>query len=182
MAEILQPDEFGWWVTGLVDGEGCFYAGLSFRSKKTAAGNSVPCVNLQAELAVALRADDEQVLGKLKSYFGCGVVGNKTSNANAPSRRRQGIHPSPMRSFKIRAISDLVSVVIPHFEKYPLQSKKLRDFEVWRSVVEFAAAELTGHKGWLRRFPEKVETLQELCVDLKNIRKYDPALARADRS
>lgn len=179
---MQHPNSFGWWVTGLVDGEGCFYAGLNFRSKKTSAGNTVPCVELEARLEVALRADDCAVLDKVQAYFGCGIVGNPISSAAAPSTLRQGIKANPKRHFRIRNPEDLVSIVIPHFEKFPLQSKKARDFEVWKSIVMFATAELIGHKGWLRRFPEKVETLQNLCVDLKDIRKYDSALARADRS
>lgn len=175
MAEFAQSTldpSFGWWITGLTDGEGCFYANLSFREKATKAGALVPCVELEAQFAIALRADDAATLSKVLAHFKCGKIANKFSSAEAPSRLRQGIKPSPMRRFIVRKPIDLIERVIPHFDSYPLQSKKARDFEIWKQLVFFASSELVGHKGWLRRFPEKVEHLGELCARLKTNRKY----------
>lgn len=164
----------GWWVTGLVDGEGCFYADLSFRSKVTSSGRSVQCVELVAEMAVALRADDRTALEKLEAYFGCGKIQGKNSSRNSPSNKRAGIDPKPQFSFKVRTVDKLVRVVIPHFEQFPLQTKKSNDFLVWRKIVEFAATELKGYKGWLRHHPGKVDELGRMCADLKEVRKYRP--------
>ncbi len=163
----------GWWVTGLVDGEGCFYANLVFRSKNVSSGRQVSCVELDARLAVALRADDAGTLTRLQDFFGCGTVTRKRFNPDSPSKRRQGQSRSrPQQVFQIRRPEDLLRVVLPHFEAFPLQSKKARDFEVWKRIVEFATSELVGRKGWLRRFPEKIETLVGLCSDLKSVRIY----------
>ena len=170
--QIVPKDPFGWWVTGLVDGEGCFYAGLNYRTKRTTSGRLVECVELQAEMAVCLRADDLGALEKLERWFGCGKINKKTTSAQAPSVIKQGIRPNPMRRFVVRAPEDLVSAVIPHFESYPLQSKKANDFEVWRSVVEFASERLIGKKGWLRRFPKEVAALESKCSELKAGRVY----------
>lgn len=39
---------------------------------------------------------------------------------------------------------------------------------------------LTGRKGWLRRFPVQVENLGAMCDDLKSLREYSPSLAGAN--
>ncbi len=177
MSELRQlPSKVdGWWITGLVDGEGCFYAGLNFDTKRSSSGRSVSCVELQAELTVGLRADDREPLLRMQEYFGCGKIHNRVSSKNAPSVIKQGLKdPKPSRRFIIRPRELLVSVVIPHFEKYPLQTKKARDFQIWKEIVLFAESELSARKGWLRRFPSKVDHLGLLCDQLKSGRLYVP--------
>lgn len=168
MPELL----LGWWATGLVDGEGCFYAGLQFRTRPSAK-KLVDCVEFQASLQVALRADDAEVLHKLRDVFGCGLVRPKKFSRYSPSRVRQGQKdPKPQKVFIVRHPDDLLTKVIPHFEAFPLQSKKSTDFEVWSQIVSFAACNLLGRKGWLRRFPSEVQTLGEMCVGLKTSREF----------
>lgn len=165
----------GMWVTGLTDGEGCFYAGLNFREKQTAAGRLVSCVELEAQFSVALRADDRKTVEALRPYFGCGVVSFKKSVKDAPSTKKAGLKdPKPQVRFMVRKPSDLLSIVIPHFEMYPLRSKKANDFQVWKTIVSFAVSELVGKKGWLRQHPEKVEKLGSLCQQLRDGRKFIP--------
>jgi len=167
----------GWWVTGLVDGEGCFYAGLQHRNKKTSSGNTVACVELDIRLQVALRADDTAVLDRLPSYFGCGIVTNKKFSINAPSVVRLGLKGKPVRNFQIRKPQDLLDYVVPHFDKYPLQSKKSRDYAIWKDLLNYASDNLIGRKGWLRRFPNEVDLLGSMCEDLRSLRTYSTLLA-----
>lgn len=47
-----------WWVTGLVDGEGCFLAQLSFRMRAGRRG-SYTRVDLTSKFSIALRADEQ---------------------------------------------------------------------------------------------------------------------------
>jgi hypothetical protein len=54
-------------------------------------------------------------------------------------RRRCGSQ-NPLRTIRITAVGDLVRVVIPHFERYPLKTKKKNDFRIWRQAVELLAA------------------------------------------
>ena len=173
MTNLVTDKPNPWWVTGLVDGEGCFYAGLSFRDKKSSSGDLVSCVNLVTELSIGLRADDRPVLDRIHDHFGCGEIRWKRSANGCESTKRAGIvNARPQVTFKIRKLTDLVGVVIPHFEAFPLQSKKFRDFEIWKEIVRFAHAELSGSKGWLRRYPEKVDVLDRMCVALKEERAY----------
>lgn len=143
--------------------------------KTSSSGRDVQCVEFAAAYSIGLRADDRAVLVKIKDYFGCGELRGKKSSKDAPSSIRAGLKdPKPQVTFKIRNPEDLISVVIPHFEKFPLQSKKAADFEIWKRVVEFAVSELRGKKGWLRRHPEKVEDLSRMCMELKEVRAYRP--------
>lgn len=180
MAErvITLDPGFGWWVTGLADGEGCFYAGLNFRQKPTSSGRVVSCVELQAEFVVALRADDVETLNKLQAFFGCGYIKHKHVDPSSPSRKHLK-NPKPQKAFLVRNPRELVGVVIPHFRRFQLQSKKARDFDIWSRIVEFAVAELVGTKGWLRRNPDKVEKLRVLCSDLREVRAFPSVDAAA---
>ena len=56
------------WVTGFVDGEGCFYVGINAHSEMTAGFQVLP------EFTVVQHKRDVQVLHALKAFFGCGVV------------------------------------------------------------------------------------------------------------
>jgi hypothetical protein len=35
----------------------------------------------------------------------------------------------------VTKIADLAGVVVPHFERYPLRSKKVNDFTIWKAGV-----------------------------------------------
>jgi hypothetical protein len=171
-ARYLDPS-WGWWVTGLADGEACFYAGLNYRSKAVKSGRQVDCVELQAEFSVTLRADDAAALLRLQEYFdGAGdMIFLKRSQA--PSVKKYGLRPNPKVQYKLRRPDDLVGLVIPHFDRYPLRTKKGRDYGTWKKIVEFATSELIGRKYWLRRFPEKVDALQGMCDQLRDGRAFD---------
>jgi len=38
--------------------------------------------------------------------------------------------------FRVTAISDLINILIPHFEKYPLITQKQADFKLFKQIVE----------------------------------------------
>jgi len=162
----------GWWFTGLVDGEGCFYSTLSLRQKKTPSGSEYPCINLDAGLQIWLRADDKAALEKIRDYFGFGDLQSKPVNQ---ARKIQIPGSKPATSLRLRDLDLLVERVIPHFTEFPLQTKKMRDYEVWRELIEFVYTKLHGHKGWRRRFPEEVAKVSDLCARLKEVRVYSEA-------
>lgn len=159
----------GWWVTGLADGEGSFVATLTYRHRVGSKGQAIHSVDINHRFSLALRADDNQTIVKLARFFGCGHVGDKKAPKSKPDA-------NPQRIFRVDAKNELMETVIPHFERFPLQSKKGRDFEIWKEIVKFVDAELSGTKGWVRRFPEKLERLQEMCDALAAIRQFRTAI------
>lgn len=57
---------------------------------------------------------------------------------------------------------------------FPLQSKKARDFAIWKEIIKFIDVELSGTKGWIRRFPEKLKQLEAMCQALSATRQFQP--------
>ena len=102
------------WVTGFVDGEGCFYVGINPHQEMTAGFQVLP------EFTVVQHERDAQLLHALKDFFGCGVV--RTNHADR-------------MAFRVRGKEHLLERVIPFFVEHPLKSKKRADFAKFRRIL-----------------------------------------------
>ena len=110
-------DEFGYWFSGLFDGEGCFLF------KNTRHGVETP----KPKIRVALRHDDRAVLEYIHQQLGCGKEYRVPPNAKT--------HTKEAREYRVHKISDLAEVIIPLFEHYPLHTKKAHEFQLWKGLV-----------------------------------------------
>src|SRR5437868_12536547 len=73
------------------------------------------------------RDDDTNALIRVKDRLGCGnVTFHKHREPNA----------NPVATFKVCKIADLVEIIVPLFEAYPLHTKKARQFDIWKSIVQ----------------------------------------------
>ena len=95
-----------WFVSGLTEGEGCFCVSFAIRAKMKAG------LEVRPSFALALNERDAALLADLQAFFGCGWL-----------RRSRGDRTV---KYEVRAISDLTSIVVPHFERYPLRGCKAR--------------------------------------------------------
>jgi hypothetical protein len=102
------------WVTGFVDGEGCFHVAINPQPTMTVGYQVLP------EFTVVQHERDVQVLYALKAYFGCGVV-----------RKNHG----DRMAYRVRGKEHLLQIIIPFFEKHQLKSKKHVDFLKFRDVL-----------------------------------------------
>ena len=102
------------WITGFVDGEGCFHVGINAHAEMTAGYQVLP------EFTVVQHERDVQVLHALKDYFGCGVV---------------RVNHGDRMAFRVRKLKDLLDVIAPFFMKHPLKTKKNVDFRKFRKVL-----------------------------------------------
>jgi len=102
------------WVTGFVDGEGCFHVGISVHHGMRAHRQVLP------EFTVVQHERDVRLLHALKAFFGCGVV-----------RRNHG----DRAAYRVRKRSDPLRTIVPFFLAHPLQSQKRGDFELFRRVL-----------------------------------------------
>jgi LAGLIDADG DNA endonuclease family protein len=102
------------WVTGFVDGEGCFFVGINPHDEMTAGFQVLP------EFTVVQHERDVQLLEALKAFFGCGVV-----------RRNHG----DRLAYRVRSKEHLLKHIVPFFVEHPLKSKKRADFEKFRRVL-----------------------------------------------
>ena len=128
----IDRDAFGHWLSGFTDGEGCFYLGC-YRSSRRYANKSP-----RVQFSISLRLDDIESLRSIQSYLGCGTV---------YTHERQTLrgNEKPVAKFMVVDISDLTKLVVPHFDAFPLRSKKKRDFAIWKRGVEIARTV------WLRK-------------------------------
>ena len=102
------------WVTGFVDGEGCFHVGIAVHPGMRAHRQVLP------EFTVVQHERDVQLLHALREFFGCGVVRSNHGDRAA---------------YRLRKRSDLIRTIVPFFLVHPLQSRKRGDFEMFRRVL-----------------------------------------------
>ena len=115
--EKLNP----WFITGFSDGESCFSIYIG-NSKSNITGWSIKII-----FQIQLHSKDLPLLLEIQSFFnGVGII-NKESNRN-------------MVNYRVTKIDDIVNVIIPHFDKYPLQSAKSIDYLLWKKCVFLIAS------------------------------------------
>jgi LAGLIDADG endonuclease/NADH dehydrogenase len=102
------------WITGFTDGEGSFGIKI-YKAKGYKLG-----WRLEPFFQIKLNARDIDLLYRIKEYFG--GVGNISFDKNSAK-------------YVIRKLSDIVDILIPHFEAYPLLTKKFADFELFRQII-----------------------------------------------
>lgn len=78
--------------------------------------------NIIPVFTINLHSRDLALLEKMQSFFG--GIGKITI-----------IEKDNSVYFSVKSIKDLVNVVIPHFERYPLLTQKQADFELFKQIV-----------------------------------------------
>ena len=107
--ERLDP----WWVSGFVDGEGCFHVSINRVPKMSNGWQVLP------EFRIVQHSRDEAILHRLREFFGCGRV---------------VVNRGMQKELRIRRLEDLKRVV-EFFTEHQLQSKKKSDFEIFRDII-----------------------------------------------
>ena len=95
------------YISGFVDGEGCFSVSFSKRARFAVGWETKP------SFSVSQNRDRAQPLLIMQKYFRCGFM-------------RDGITDNTLK-YEVRRLDDLLEQVLPHFERYPLLSTKQRD-------------------------------------------------------
>jgi hypothetical protein len=104
------------YISGYVDGEGCFTVSISPRPTLRVGWEVRP------SLSVSQNGDRNEVLLAIQRYFGCGTL--------RPDRSDRTL------KWEVRSLPLLLNSVVPHFRRYPLQSGKWRDFELFATICE----------------------------------------------
>jgi hypothetical protein len=95
-----------WYVTGLAEGEGCFCVSIAIRRRLRTG------LEVRPSFALSLNERDVDLLRGLQAFFGCGWI-----------RESRGDRTF---KFEVRSTGELVSRVLPHFERYPLRGCKAK--------------------------------------------------------
>ena len=119
------------YISGYVDGEGCFSISFSKREKFLVGWETKP------SFSVSQNEDRAQILFLIQKVFKCGFIRRDYSDKTL--------------KYEVRSLNDLVCKVIPHFEKYPLLSEKQKDFEFFKKVCYLMQKELHKNKNGLRK-------------------------------
>jgi hypothetical protein len=145
MLDSLREDGFGYWLSGFVDGEGCFIICSFQGSHKT-------------RFQLKLRRDDEHILKEIMRRVGVGRIYYEKSLKRTSQPNAKWVIDSKHGCETIAAI----------FTAFPLRAKKSRDFKIWREAVGLIT-EIGGEK--VSRHPNQ-KVLAKLEEKLKDIRKY----------
>lgn len=102
------------YLSGYVDGEGCFTVSFSRRPKLRIGWETKP------SFSVSQNEDRAQVLFAMREYFGAGYLRRDYSDKTL--------------KYEVRSLDDLIQRIIPHFDAFPLFSDKQKDFLLFREI------------------------------------------------
>jgi hypothetical protein len=108
------------YIVGFIDGEGSFNVSLS-RHKTLRRG-----VEVRAAFEIELRADDWEILERIRNSLGCGSIYEL-------NYKRYGWYPHV--KYKISSVEDLSRFLIPFLDKHRLKAKKKKVYKLFRRAV-----------------------------------------------
>ena len=142
------------YIVGLTDGEGCFYIGIRHPT------NSHKTVRVEPHFYIKLRGDDLPVLQEVKQAFECGAI-------YFQNEKRQN-HSACYR-FEISNLKDIKEKLIPFFDKYPLHSKKKKEFEIFKAIFNLV-------DGQFHKTPMGLKEIQRLKIAMNHRTRWMPEM------
>lgn len=80
---------------------------------------------IQLSFQIKLNNRDYDLLTLIRDYFGVGTISKYTSNSSI---------------YSVTKVDDLVSIIFPHFDKYPLLTKKWADYQLFKAIAFIVVA------------------------------------------
>lgn len=105
------------WLAGFVDAEGCFFVGIT-KSKVVKLGNAV---SLRFSLVQHLR--DHSLMNSIQNQLNCGKLVVRESK-------------NPYVEYRVDKFPEIDKILIPLFNKYPLQGAKRLDYADFVKTAE----------------------------------------------
>ncbi|MBI2444100.1 MAG: LAGLIDADG family homing endonuclease [Candidatus Magasanikbacteria bacterium] len=118
--QIQCPPLHPHYVAGFIDGEGSFSVSIN-RHKTLKSG-----IEIKAEFEIELRADDREILERIVATIGCGKIYDC-------SYERYGWYPHA--KLKVTSTREMEEKLFPFLDRYPLQAKKRKVYELFRQIV-----------------------------------------------
>ncbi|WKZ25511.1 MAG: LAGLIDADG family homing endonuclease [bacterium] len=112
----MSPD----YITGLTDGEGCFYIGIRLPK------GPFKTVRVEPHFYIKLRGDNLPLLEEVRKTLKCGAI---------YYQNEKRINHSACYRYEVNNIKDLKEILVPFFEKFPLLGVKQKDFLIFKEVV-----------------------------------------------
>ncbi len=133
--------KFASYITGFTDGEGTFSVSFCYRTKFRTN------VEVRPSFSISQHKRNLEILKEIRRYFGVGAI--------RFSKRDQNY------KYEVRAIKDLVQKVIPHFQKYPLRTSKVKDFNIFVEICELVLANHHLNPDYLEKIINKAYQMNE---------------------
>lgn len=115
------PDDFGHWLAGYTDGDGCF----TFKLYR---------IHFGVSFSINCRDDNANSLYYIQSTLDIGNVRFKPGRPNHLSANGKGYNSKPTAEFVVGSLEECRKLAAL-FIKYPLRTKKAKDFEIWKTAV-----------------------------------------------
>ena len=103
------------WVTGFSDAESSFSLKISKKSTSKSGWSVIP------EFRIELHCRDTLLLRKIQSFFGVGIISERINRNTVV--------------YSVQSYKDIVNVILPHFDKYPLITQKKADYLLFKQAV-----------------------------------------------
>jgi len=158
--DILTPEQGGW-IAGFSSGEACFHMG-AIKNKKGP-------LYYRCHYLVNLRADDEDAIKYLCHLWN---IDNKIAHKHYRNSNRQGYISKPYVGVDISDIPTLYHKVVATFRRYPLMSKKQKDFEIFAIAVEIMNKRYSEYRKGFPLLASERSQLDELYHQLRKVKKY----------
>jgi hypothetical protein len=151
------PPDFGHWLAGFIDGEGCFYI-VNYKHTREGGYRMCFCINL--------RSDDVAILQQCAAVTGLGRLKARANRDSSRLGTRPGMEWIVGRKTDCRRLVELL-------DRYPLRAKKARDYAIWREAV-LLWVDLTQPRGQ-RRVRAEWGRIPVLREQLAAVRAYAAA-------
>lgn len=152
-------DNFGHYFVGFFDGEGTF---VVWHRRRDRGEKSYPEFRLSIQIVV--RKDDVNVLEYIMDNIGGNIY--ETLHKNSPT--------NPAVTWRKENIKELAENIIPVFDKYPLHTKKRREYDIWKPLVRQRYISTLG--GGTQRGGPVSDTFEEGFIKavsrIKSIREF----------
>jgi len=122
------PDPF--WISGFTSGDG------SFNLKIGSLATTSIGVRVQLRFGIGLHIRELDVIKDLAAYLNLLYPLASKSDEVLNIKYKNITTSSKVINFQITKFSDIVNIIIPFFDKYPIQGQKALDFEDFKKVVE----------------------------------------------
>ena len=132
------PANTGWYLAGFADGEGSFNISTVNRNHDFKTGWKIV-------LTFNISQRDHTILKLFQKTLNCGTLRDRGDGVGY---------------YDVRRLDDIIKIIIPFFERFPLQStSKRKQFEVFRKVAELMLAKAHFTQRGLKQILELRETI-----------------------
>lgn len=151
-------DAFGHWFMGFFDGEGTITL-----FTRPCTGNPTYS-EYRMNIRIQVRDDDAEAIHRIKNNLNIGRVSHYIRDHGATN---------PAIAWVVEDIKDLAEVVIPLFDRYPLYTKKAKEYTIWKPIVIQRYLTTLGGYSNRRSIPEEERLAFYHALEaIKKIRTY----------